>query len=74
MGDELPTRLQSSLEGVASGYERPQKGIIGWTSDQNLVVLGAGRDGRWEKFVIAEAEDGKRYCARDGWKKYLGAT
>lgn len=53
---------------------RPPKGIIGWTSDHSLVVIGAGRDGRWEKFVIAEGEDGRRYCVRDGWKRYLGVT
>jgi hypothetical protein len=50
------------------------KGIIGWTSDHSLVVIGAGRDGRWEKFIIAEGEDGKRYCVRDGWKRYLGPS
>jgi hypothetical protein len=53
---------------------RPQKGVIGWTSDHSLIVIGAGRDSRWEKFIIAEGEDGKRYCVRDGWKRYLGAT
>jgi hypothetical protein len=74
MGDESPTKGLSSLGRVTSGSGRPQKGIIGWNSDQSLIVLGAGRDGRWEKFVIAEGEDGKRYCVRDGWKKYLGAT
>lgn len=51
---------------------RPPKGIIGWTSDHSIIVIGAGRDGRWEKFVIAEGEDGRRYCVRDGWKRYLG--
>lgn len=56
-----------------SGF-RPLKGIIGWTSDHSIIVIGAGRDGRWEKFVIAEGEDGKRYCVRDGWKRYLGAN
>jgi hypothetical protein len=55
----------------ASGF-RPPKGIIGWTSDHSILVVGAGRDARWEKFVIAEGEDGKRYCVRDGWKRYLG--
>jgi hypothetical protein len=53
---------------------RPPKGIVGWTSDQSIIVIGAGRDGRWEKFVIAEGEDGRRYCVRDGWKRYLGAN
>lgn len=53
---------------------RPPKGILGWTSDHSIIVIGAGRDGRWEKFVIAEGEDGRRYCVRDGWKRYLGAN
>ncbi|CZS98018.1 hypothetical protein WAI453_011863 [Rhynchosporium graminicola] len=53
---------------------RPSKGILGWTSDHSIIVIGAGRDARWEKFVIAEGEDGRRYCVRDGWKRYLGAN
>ncbi|KAH8816879.1 WD40-repeat-containing domain protein [Xylogone sp. PMI_703] len=53
---------------------RPPKGVIGWTSDQSLIVVGAGRDARWEKFVIAEDRDGKRVCVRDGWKRYLGVN
>ena len=53
---------------------RPPKGIIGWTSDHSIIVIGAGRDGRWEKFIIAEGEDGRRYCMRDGWKRYLGVN
>ncbi|RDW66898.1 SVP1-like protein 2 [Coleophoma crateriformis] len=53
---------------------RPPKGVIGWTSDSSMIVIGAGRDGRWEKFVIADGEDGKRYCVRDGWKRYLGVS
>jgi hypothetical protein len=73
IGDEGPTGLTASLEGAA-GYARHHKGLIGWTSDHSLIVVGAGLDGRWEKFIIAEGEDGKRYCVRDGWKKYLGAS
>lgn len=52
----------------------PPKGIIGWTSDQSLVVLGSGENGIWEKFIIAEGEDGKRYCLRQAWKRYLKPT
>lgn len=74
MGDESPPGLAASLDNDGVGYARSQKGLIGWTSDQSLIVIGAGLDGRWEKFVIAEGEDGKRYCVRDGWKKYLGAS
>ncbi|KAH6675120.1 WD40-repeat-containing domain protein [Halenospora varia] len=56
-----------------SGF-RPPKGILGWTDDHTIMVIGAGRDGRWEKFIIAEGEDGRRYCVRDGWKRYLGSS
>ncbi|DAA77208.1 TPA_exp: Uncharacterized protein A8136_6468 [Trichophyton benhamiae CBS 112371] len=53
--------------------ERPSKGIIGWTSDKSLLVLGAGKAGRWERFVLQEASDGTRQCLRAGWKRYLGS-
>lgn len=59
-------------EGTVLGTSRPPKGIIGWTSEDTLVVLGAGQDARWEKFVIADGDDGKRHCIREGWKRYLG--
>lgn len=58
--------------GVVEAGKRPLKGILGWPNDQSVIVLGAGNEGRWEKFVIAEGEDGKRVCVKDGWKKYLG--
>ncbi|KAI9814545.1 MAG: Phosphatidylinositol 3,5-bisphosphate-binding protein [Thelocarpon impressellum] len=58
------------LTGMPGG--RPAKGLIGWTSDESLVVVGAGRDGRWERFLIGEGDDGKRHCFREGWRRYLG--
>lgn len=72
IGDEALYGSSTPLNGEA--IFRPPKGIIGWTSDHSLVVIGAGRDGRWEKFIIAEGEDGRRYCVRDGWKRYLGVS
>ncbi len=71
IGDEP---IQGSSSPSSNGFTRPPKGIIGWTSDHSLAVIGAGVDGRWEKFVIAEGEDGRRYCVRDGWKRYLGTN
>lgn len=60
--------------GVGDGDTgRVKKGVVGWSGDHSLLVVGAGVDGKWEKFVIAEGEDGKRYCIRDGWKRYLGS-
>ncbi|MCJ1367129.1 Phosphatidylinositol 3,5-bisphosphate-binding protein [Acarospora aff. strigata] len=60
------------IPGIPGG--RPPKGIIGWTNDHTVIVIGAGRDGRWEKFVVGEGEDGKRRCVRDGWRRYLGGA
>lgn len=55
-----------------SSLGRPPKGVIGWIDDQTILVIGSGRDGRWEKFILHEGDDGKRFCMRDGWKRYLG--
>ena len=54
-----------------SGPIHPQ-GIIGWLGEETVIVLGCGQDARWEKFCITEGEDGKRFCYREGWKRYLG--
>ncbi|EEP78840.1 conserved hypothetical protein [Uncinocarpus reesii 1704] len=58
---------------LGSSSCRPPKGLIGWTSDDTLLLIGAGKDGRWEKFAIQEGQDGKRVCTRTGWKRYLGS-
>jgi hypothetical protein len=49
---------------------RPPKGVIGWVSDNSLLVIGGGKDARWEKFNIEE-QDGQRVCRREGWRRYL---
>lgn len=68
------------------GTARPPKGVIGWLTEESLLVIGGGSDAKWEKFVIMhEAQGhvyggpqqldgggGKRVCAREGWKRYLG--
>ena len=71
IGDETPPS-SLYLPPIGIGFGRPQKGVIGWSNDQTILVIGSGRDGRWQRFVIRE-EDGRRYCVRDGWKRYLGA-
>lgn len=67
------SQVSSAMQtgGVSRG--RPPKGVIGWTGDKSLVVVGAGSDGKWERFVIGETQTGERYCVRDGWRRYLGA-
>lgn len=58
------------IPGIPGGKAR--KGVVGWLDDWTLVVVGAGRDGRWEKFVLGRGEDGRRWVGRQGWKRYLG--
>ncbi len=60
------------LPALGSLGVRPHKGLIGWVDEQTILVIGAGRDGRWERFKIAEDQEGKRGVRRDGWKRYLG--
>lgn len=71
-GDETVIGGLQVSENTTLGTARPAKGIIGWVGEESLVVVGAGHDARWEKFVIAVGEDGRRYCVREGWKRYLG--
>jgi hypothetical protein len=72
MGDEPLYGGPVSVNAAGEPNFRPPKGVIGWTSDDALIVVGGGQDARWESFVITEGEDSKRYCVRDGWKRYLG--
>lgn len=64
-GENIP------IPGLPGG--KPKKGVIGWIDDNIILVIGAGRDGRWEKFIIGEGDDGRRRCIRQGWKRYLGS-
>lgn len=59
------------IPGIPGG--KPRKGVIGWKDDYTLLVIGAGRDGRWEKFILGEGEDGRRHLVRNGWKRFLGS-
>ncbi|KAH7377004.1 WD repeat domain phosphoinositide-interacting protein [Plectosphaerella cucumerina] len=66
-----------SREDPSTGTSKAQQGVIGWVDDSCLVVVGAGRDSKWEKFVIRKVEgapDGRRECIRDGWKHCLGGA
>jgi hypothetical protein len=52
-------------------YGIPPKGKIAWINDESLVVVGAGRDARWEKFVLGVDQHGQRGIERRGWKRYM---
>ncbi|ESZ96581.1 hypothetical protein SBOR_3083 [Sclerotinia borealis F-4128] len=68
---EEPLSASSNPLTASEAGPKPTKGVIGWTSDESIIIVGAGTDSRWEKFILAEGGDGKRYCIRDGWKRVL---
>jgi hypothetical protein len=72
IGEQAPNSPYVPPLGTSLG--RPIKGVIGWSDDNTILVVGSGRGGRWEKFVLREGEEGRRYCVREGWKRYLGGS
>lgn len=85
MGDEgTPSgSTLSYLPALGSLPTRPMKGILGWKDNSTLLVIGTGRDSRWERFQIGDrvvtaggpngTEEVKRDIWKDGWKRYLGS-
>jgi len=80
MGDEMTRPNGSSLSylpALGSLPSRPRKGLLGWTDDATLLVIGTGREGSWERFRVGEkpglGDEGQRVVWRDGWKRYLGS-
>lgn len=71
-GDESP-QGPGHVPPLGTSGGRTWKGILGWPNDHTILVISAGRNGRWEKFAIRDGDDGKRYCLREGWKRYLGS-
>lgn len=72
LGDELAQgKMPITDGGMTLGTGKYPKGVIGWLTDTSLVVVGAGRDARWEKFNVVENSDGRRHCIREGWKRYM---
>jgi WD repeat-containing protein 45 len=79
VGPKSPTTT-SYLPALGSLPLRTQRGLLGWVSDDTLLCVGTGRDGRWERFRVGErpgtaaVEEGGEHRSvwRDGWKRYLG--
>jgi WD repeat-containing protein 45 len=69
-GEDALTVSSPAGESSVLGTTRPMKGVIGWISEGNLVVAGAGTDPRWERFILGENAEG-RFIVREGWKRYL---
>lgn len=71
IGDDPDMAPAISQEAASMGLSQLPKGIAVWPDEDTVIVIGAGADARWEKFVITMGQDGLRTCIRKGWKKYL---
>jgi len=69
--NDSASTVKASTAFARRNLSRPPKGVIGWLSDEALVVVGTGEDARWERFVLGWGEGGKREVTRDGWRRYL---
>lgn len=66
-----PERQREAEEAASMQWSRLPRGILGWTSDDTVVVLGAGTDAKYERFVISVGNDGRRVCVREAWANYM---
>ncbi|KAK3951192.1 WD40-repeat-containing domain protein [Pseudoneurospora amorphoporcata] len=82
MADEPVSNGSREPVGTGTGIiGGPLKGNLGWISETEVVVIGAGRDPKWEKFSVQEGGQqtgyqggGGRKLVRVGWKRYGGET
>ncbi|KAL5417333.1 hypothetical protein PMIN04_007788 [Paraphaeosphaeria minitans] len=77
MGDEMggwSLQSKAATKEVLSKFspERvPTKGLLGWISNNEFLIIGAGQDARWEKFEVIVDEANNKYIQRKAWKRYL---
>ena len=61
--------LSAGIPGVPGG--RPTKGLIGWLNDETIIILGAGKDPRWDRFTVGQDDKGKKCLGANGWRRYI---
>lgn len=57
------------LPGVPGGS--PPKGVAAWIDEETLVIVNAGRDARYERFLVRADGRGGTVVGRTAWKRYL---
>lgn len=67
--DDVDDGFVDVVSGVPGGTRT--KGVAAWVDDSTIVVVNAGKDARYERFVLTNDRTGKIVCVRDGWSKYL---
>lgn len=60
--------MSAGIPGVPGG--RPTKGLLGWLDDNTVVIVGAGQDARWDRFVLG-VENGRTAFVGHQWKRYI---
>ncbi|TLS21953.1 uncharacterized protein PpBr36_09494 [Pyricularia pennisetigena] len=63
--------LSSSKDNDYSINIKPNKGEIGWPTEDEIIVIGAGHDARWERFQLVQEQTGERNLVRSGWKRFM---
>lgn len=63
--------LSSSKDNDYSMNIKPNKGEIGWPTEDEIIVIGAGHDARWERFQLVQEQTGERNLVRSGWKRFM---
>ncbi|CAO2654097.1 Nn.00g108300.m01.CDS01 [Neocucurbitaria sp. VM-36] len=61
--------LNAGIPGVPGG--RPTKGLVGWLDDTTILIIGAGQDARWDRFVVGVDETGRQAFLDHQWKRYI---
>lgn len=61
--------MNAGIPGVPGG--RPTKGLLGWLDEQTLLVLGAGQDARWDRFILGVDDTGRTVFVDHKWKRYI---
>ena len=61
--------LNAGIPGVPGG--RPTKGLLGWLDDTTVLIIGAGQDARWDRFIVGVDESGRKVFSDHKWKRYL---
>ncbi|KAK6594577.1 svp1-like protein 2 [Botrytis cinerea] len=53
---EEPLSTSSNPLTASDAGPKASKGVIGWTSDESLIVVGAGTDSRWENLSLPKVK------------------
>lgn len=63
--------LSSNKDSEYSVNIKPNKGEIGWPTEDEIIVIGAGDDARWERFRLVREQTGERSLVKSGWKRFM---